>query len=176
MNLTLKRTPGIYLVGFMGSGKSTAGRMLAKRLGWNFVDIDCLIEEAAGMPIPVIFDERGEAEFRRLESEEIERAATAVSQGKPSVIALGGGAFAQPGNAAVVAGHGVSIWLDVTLELANVRCRESRNRPLARDPVEFERLYHARRDSYARADYRVPVVANDSARVVEAILKLPLFD
>ena len=176
MNLTLKRTPGIYLVGFMGSGKSTVGRMLARRLGWHFVDIDQQIEEAEKMFITAIFDTRGEREFRRLEAEAIARVARAVARGRPSVIALGGGAFAQPGNAEVVSGHGVSIWLDVTLELAGERCRGASHRPLARDSVQFEKLYLARRDSYARANYRVPVEVNDSALVVDTIMKLPLFE
>ena len=176
MNLTLKRTPGVYLVGFMGSGKTTVGRILAKRIGWHFVDIDHQIEQAAGMSITAIFDTRGETEFRRLEAETIARAARAVACGKPSIVALGGGAFAQPDNANVVSGHGLSIWLDVTLELAGERCRTSGHRPLARDSAQFEKLYHARRESYARADYRVPVEVNDSALVVDAIMKLPLFE
>src|ERR1022692_5190369 len=66
MILKLKRTPGIYLVGFMGSGKSTIGRLLAERIGWHFVDLDEEIEAAERMSILEIFETRGEAEFRRV--------------------------------------------------------------------------------------------------------------
>ena len=66
MNLKLKRTPGIYLVGFMGCGKSTVGGALAERLGWSFFDIDSEIEEAENQPIAGIFAARGEREFRRI--------------------------------------------------------------------------------------------------------------
>ena len=68
MNLKLKRTPGIYVVGFMASGKSTIGRLLAGRLGWNFFDIDEEIEAAEKTTISEIFDTRGEAAFRRIET------------------------------------------------------------------------------------------------------------
>ena len=69
MNLKLKRSPGIYLVGFMGSGKSTVGRALAHRLGWSFFDLDSEIERAEGCAISEIFATRGEAEFRRIEAQ-----------------------------------------------------------------------------------------------------------
>ncbi len=66
MILTLKKTPGIYLAGFMASGKTTIGRALARRIGWHFADLDHDIEQESGTTIASIFDERGEAEFRRL--------------------------------------------------------------------------------------------------------------
>ena len=68
MNLRLKRTPGIYLVGFMGSGKSTIGRLLAEKIGWPFFDLDQEIEAREGATIAAIFEARGEAEFRRIEA------------------------------------------------------------------------------------------------------------
>src|SRR6202041_1849842 len=69
MNVRLKRTPGLYLVGFMGSGKSTVGRHLVQRLGWSFFDLDHEIEAAEKTTIAELFDTRGEPEFRRIESE-----------------------------------------------------------------------------------------------------------
>ena len=69
MNIRLKRTPGLYLVGFMGCGKTTIGRLAAARLGWSFADLDDDIEAAEGATISEIFAKRGEAEFRRIEAE-----------------------------------------------------------------------------------------------------------
>src|SRR5260370_36442454 len=84
MILRLKRTPGIYLVGFMGSGKSTVGKLLAERLGWSFVDLDEEIVSQEGCPIPQIFDELGEAEFRRIERQALEKRVRQVSIGRTS--------------------------------------------------------------------------------------------
>ena len=96
MILKLKRTPGIYLVGFMGSGKSTIGRLLAERIGWHFVDLDAEIEAAQSMSILEIFETRGEAEFRRFERETLRQHVRAIECGRPAVLALGGGAIVQP--------------------------------------------------------------------------------
>ncbi|MCP5110442.1 MAG: shikimate kinase, partial [bacterium] len=71
MILKLKRTPGIFLVGFMGSGKTTAGRALAKELGWHFEDSDHQVEASEGLKITEIFATRGESEFRRIEAEAV---------------------------------------------------------------------------------------------------------
>jgi shikimate kinase len=164
----------IFLVGFMGSGKSTVGRALAQRLGWEFIDLDERIEAAEGTSISEIFATRGEAEFRRIESAALGEAA-AQAEVRPAVIALGGGAFAQPGNVELIARTGVSIWLDCPLEVARRRVEHAIHRPLARDPLKFEQLYHARRDAYSKADFRVPILDDDASAAVEAILKLPLF-
>src|SRR5580698_5929269 len=98
MNLRLKRTPGLYVVGFMASGKSTIGRHLANRLGWSFFDIDDEIETAEKTTIASIFDTRGEEEFRRIEAGVIAQHVRWVERGRPAVLALGGGAFAQAAN------------------------------------------------------------------------------
>ena len=89
MNLILKRTPAIYLVGFMGSGKTTVGRLLAERLGWSFVDLDDNIEARERMPIAEIFETRGEPAFRAIEAEVLRGLVQAVKAGRPLVIALG---------------------------------------------------------------------------------------
>ena len=175
MILKLKRTPGIYLVGFMGSGKSTIGRLLAERLGWHFVDLDEEIEAAEGMSILEIFETRGEAEFRRVEREKMQERVRAIECGRPTVLALGGGAIVQPENYALVENNGITIWLDCPFETVRRRVEAASHRPLARDPGSFAQLYEARRESYARADYRIPIESDDPAVAVEGVLRLPLF-
>ena len=93
MNLTLKRTPGIYLVGFMASGKTTIGALLAERLGWKFVDMDQDIEARQGDSIAAIFEKSGEQEFRRIETEAIRAHVRDIERGEATVVAMGGGAF-----------------------------------------------------------------------------------
>ena len=174
MNLRLKLAPGIYLVGFMGSGKSTVGRLLAERLGWPFIDIDNDIEAAAGMTISDIFAARGEAEFRVLETAAIRRRVRDVESGRPAVVGLGGGAFAGQANRDLLAGAGVTIWLDCPLETARERvARQVTARPGARDPEEFAELHDRRRQFYALADARVDAACGGAEAVVETILKLP---
>src|ERR1700681_758150 len=102
MILKLKRTPGIYLVGFMASGKTTIGRMLADELGWSFADLDEDIEAAEGRAIADIFDSDGEEDFRKIERSAIQKRVNEVGHGKPMVVALGGGAFAQESNHALL--------------------------------------------------------------------------
>lgn len=175
MILKLKRTPGIYLVGFMGSGKTTVGRDLAWELGWTFADIDEEIETTQGITIAQIFDTHGEAEFRRIETEAIRRHVKLIERGRPSVVALGGGAFAQDINVAMLENNGISIWLDCPLDIVRARVAQAANRPLARDPEKLELLYVERKPAYARSDYRIEVTGDDPAAVVTSILKLPIF-
>ncbi len=175
MILKLKNTPGIYLAGFMGSGKSTIGRLLAGRVGWRFVDLDQEIEAAAGMGISEIFETRGEPEFRRLEREMMLGHVRAIERGRPAVVALGGGAIVQPENFALLENNGVTIWLDCPFETVRRRVAAASHRPLARDMETLARLYAERRASYSRADYRIPIESDDPAAALEAMLRLPLF-
>src|SRR5687767_15520955 len=98
MRLKLKRTPGIYIIGFMGSGKTTIGRMLADEIGWRFADLDDDIEAQQHKSISEIFSTAGEEEFRRIEHEALARRVRSVRCGMPTVLALGGGAFTCPEN------------------------------------------------------------------------------
>lgn len=174
MILKLKRTPGIYLVGFMACGKTTAGRMLADELGWNFTDIDQEIEAERKQRITEIFDTVGEAAFRDLEAEAITRCVRSVERGRPTVVALGGGAFAQERNQRMLNDHGVVIWIDCPFDLVRARVAQTNHRPLARSIESLEKLYEERRPIYERAEYHI-ATAGDSALVVQAILKLPIF-
>jgi shikimate kinase len=175
MILKLKRTPGIYLVGFMGCGKTTVGRRLAGVLGWTFVDIDDDIEASAQRSISEIFDTLGEPEFRRLEAAAIADRVHMVEQGHPMVLSLGGGAFAQQANYEMLAPNGVSIWLDCPFEIIRQRLAKESHRPLARDPKKLKDLYEARLEAYGRADFRIEVIVDDPQPAVEQILHLPIF-
>lgn len=170
----LKRTPGIYVTGFMGSGKSTVAHALADRLGWDFIDLDARIEEDQHTTIAKIFETQGEAGFRHIETEALKRVMRGVERGTPAVIALGGGAFVQPENFAMLDGHGVSIWLDCPLNVAQERVAGLATRPLARDPEAFRRLYEDRRTGYSRADYRIDADC-EVTHAVDLILKLPFW-
>jgi len=173
MNIKLKRTPGIYLVGFMGSGKSTVGRSLAHRLGWSFFDIDCEIERAESMTIAEIFEKRGEPEFRRIETEMIRQHVRWIERGRPAVVALGGGAFTLAENRCLLEDHGVTVWLDSPLETVERRVGRDPKRPLACEPERFRSLYESRRESYSLADVRVEHASDDADSAVEAIMNHP---
>jgi shikimate kinase len=127
------------------------------------------------MSILEIFETRGEDEFRRLEREKMRERVRAIECGRPAVVALGGGAIVHPANFALVENNGVTIWLDCPFETVRRRTEPASHRPLARDPVGFALLYHSRLESYARADYRIPIESDDPAVAVEAALRLPLF-
>lgn len=172
MVLKLKRTPGLYLVGFMGSGKTTVGRVLAGEIGWPFCDLDSEIENRQGESITRIFIERGEAAFRELETQALSEHIARIEAGHPCVLALGGGAFVQPRNWELIADNGISIWLDCNLERVRQRLGNDTTRPLANRLGE---LFEERRPLYSRADFRVEVDCDDAAEIVRKILHLPIF-
>lgn len=173
MNLTLKRTPGIYLVGFMGCGKSTVGKALASALGWRFLDLDEQIEQRAAAAISTLFAERGEDAFRVLEHQALTRLVRAIECGQPAVVALGGGAFAQPQNRDLLRDRGLSVWLDCPLETVRSRVAGDPARPLAQDPERFDSLYELRRPAYSLADIQVQVSSDDAAAIAARILSHP---
>jgi shikimate kinase len=175
MNLRLKQTPGIYLVGFMGSGKSTVGRALARRLGWSFFDSDDEIEAAEKMPISAIFDTRGEAEFRRIEAAIVRQHVAWIERGRPAVLALGGGAFVTEANRQLLLANGVTVWLDCPWEIVERRVGQASHRPLARDSAKLRALFDERRAVYAQADLRIPIEGDDPSAAVEAILEHTIF-
>ncbi|MGH9340497.1 MAG: shikimate kinase [Acidobacteriota bacterium] len=143
--------PNIYLLGFMGSGKSTVGPMLARLLGRPFYDLDQLIEKDRRMTISEIFETRGETYFREVETRLLLESESLA----PYVMALGGGTFVSAANRDFVARHGTSVWLKIDLEVAHQRCHSKSDRPLARDPERFKALLDFRRQFYQSADLHV---------------------
>jgi shikimate kinase len=159
------------LAGFMGSGKTTIGTLLARQLAWRFVDLDDRIEAAAGLRIPEIFARFGEPVFRQLEADELRAAVgRAVELKEPAVIALGGGTYAQPGAPEFLRAAGVPvIWLDSPIEILLARCMTMIGRPLFRDESSFRALHAQRRPSYEQADFRVDSSGEPSEVVAEIL-------
>lgn len=157
----------------MGAGKTAVGTILARKLGVAFCDSDEEIIHAAGASIADIFERDGEAFFRARETEVIAR----LMRGPPSVLSTGGGAFLAPANRALIHDLGLSVWLDVELEILWQRVRHKNTRPLLRTPNPRETLaalLQARLPSYAQADISVQGAAEISAeemadRVIAAI-------
>ena len=158
----------VALVGFMATGKSKIGRLLAKRLDWRFVDTDRHIEQAMGRSIPDIFREQGEGAFR-----EAERASIAsLLAGDAQVLAVGGGAFVDPANREALNRDALTVWLDVPFELILPRLLRSQGRPLAanRDENELRALWDERRQYYAEAQVRIAVTNEDADATVASII------
>ena len=166
----------VCLTGFMGSGKSTIARLLARQTGWLNIDLDQRITEVTGITIPQIFARGGESEFRRLEHEQLARVlGEALESRKPRILSLGGGTVTQAPNVALLRQHeAVLIWLQCPMDELLRRCAQITDRPLFRDEVSFRRLYEERLPAYEQADYRVDS-SGDPLRAVEQILALRIF-
>ena len=166
----------VCLTGFMGSGKSTTARLLASQLGWPKTDLDKNITDATGATIAQIFATQGEAEFRRIEREQLERIVAEYAETqRPRIVSLGGGTIAQPQNLALLRENGaILIWLQCPVEQLLHRCAQVTDRPLFRDEASFRRLYEERVPAYELADYRVDS-SREPLRVVEQILALGIF-
>ena len=163
-------TRRIYLVGFMGCGKSTVGAALAKRLRWQFVDLDRAIEERVGLPVHKIFLKYGEGHFRTLEFETIREVANEPGR---AVVALGGGAYMSEVNRATVAKTGVVVWLDVPFRVMVARiAAQKKRRPLAQSRDQLLALYRSRLPFYHEADIRLRAGDQPEDRVARAALRL----
>jgi shikimate kinase len=142
----------IVLVGFMGSGKTTVGQALARRLGWQFVDLDDLIEAREQKSIRAIFRDQGEAFFR-----EREREAARSLHALPHdvIVAAGGGAFTIPETRAALSQGAVTIWLRCGIDAVMARTSVDGNRPLATDRDGMTRLLDERRPHYELAKFAI---------------------
>ena len=167
--MTRHRRKLVYLLGFMGCGKSTVGELLAREAAWPFIDLDATIEAGQGITIREIFERDGETFFRQ-----VERAAlTEASKTEPAVIALGGGTWVQPPNVDFIhSTGGATVWLDCGLDELWRRCEGINNRPLFRNPESFAQLYNQRVPYYQLADFRVATSGTDPGEIVKRILRL----
>ena len=157
--------PNFYLLGFMGAGKSTAGPLLAERLATQFYDLDTLIEETEKSTIRQIFETRGEHYFRQRETDLL----IPLTRLRNNVVALGGGTFVQEVNRALIQPTGISIWLNVPLELIQKRIQNPLSRPLFHSPQEMSLLFHQRLPFYRMADLEICVGAEPAEIIAEKI-------
>lgn len=163
----------IYLIGMMGAGKSSVGKILASRLGYRFFDTDDLIERVAGEAVADIFARSGEAGFRELETQVLAQLAGCVR----STIATGGGIVLARKNWSYLH-QGLTVWLDAPADVLLERLRHDRSRPLLRAPdpaAKLTELLAQRRSLYAQADLRVPIFVGDTPAKVatRAVAAIP---
>ena len=155
----------VYLIGMMGTGKTTVGKLLAQELGYRFFDTDELIEAVAGQKITEIFAREGETYFRDLESKVLNEISAYVR----SAIATGGGIIQRQMNWSYLR-QGLIIWLDTDLDIIQARLSEDRSRPLA---SKLESLLEVRRPLYAQADLHIKVEDRQTPEeVVDRIIEL----
>jgi shikimate kinase len=164
----------VFLVGFMASGKSSVGRELARRLDWDFVDLDARIESRERQAIPEIFRDRGESSFRLAETGALRDLTESLERN--TVVALGGGAFAQPKNRELLRSW-PSVFLEVPLdELWRRSLEDPTERPLRKDDLaEFARLYESRLTFYRQATVTVVTSGKDPASLCAEIERTLLF-
>ena len=171
----------MFLVGFMGAGKTSVGRALAQQLNWLFEDLDDHIERSEQRSVAEIFRDSGEDAFRQAEHAALRRVLEDSLAALPKIIALGGGAFAQPANVTLLNEAAVpTVFLDASVAQSWDRCcRQSTEngieRPLLKSLEEFEKLYHRRRGSYLKAAMTIDTngrLVNEIADEIVEKLKL----
>jgi len=167
----------VFLVGFMGAGKSSVGRALGQLLNWDFEDLDDRIERREKRSVAEIFRESGEVEFRRAERDALRDILDDLRGGR-RVIALGGGAFVHESNAThLKASNAPTVFLDAKVEELWQRCSKQAaeagaERPLLGSQTQFRKLYQVRRKSYKKASVMI-LTGNRSVQVIAAeIIKL----
>jgi shikimate kinase len=155
----------VYLVGMPGSGKSTVGPELAKRLGVSYVELDAEIERSAGATVREIFEREGEARFRELEAAALSDAAAR----DPSVVSCGGGVVLEPANRVTLRATGEVVFLSVPLEVLAARVRPAAERPLIHATGDLERLHRDREPLYREFAVHVVDASGPPAEVAAAI-------
>lgn len=157
----------IYLVGFMGAGKTTVGRALAKRLHWKHEDIDQRIEQRERRDIATIFRQEGEPYFRGVERQEL----IALLNVRGVVVATGGGTIIDPATRGLMLRDGAVVWLDAPLSTILERVPLDGRRPLASDRLEMERLYNQRLMAYGEAHLRLDASRSSVEELVDQIIE-----
>lgn len=158
----------VVLVGFMGSGKTSVGRLLARRLGYGFEDMDRRIEERAGRAIAEIFRDEGEEAFRERERED----ALALSRLRDRVVAAGGGAFTRPETRALLQEGALTVWLRCDLDRILARVPADGSRPLAGNRDIMRALLAEREPFYRMADVAVDASSGTPREVADRIVGL----
>ena len=168
--------PIVVLTGFMGSGKTSTGRALAELLGWAFVDLDEEIERRENAPIRELFRERGEAEFREAERSILR--ACLENKPKPTVLALGGGAFLEAENLALLRESlARTVFLNTPVEEMlrrcglDEQCAAQNLRPLASDATAFRALYQRRLRGYRVAEVTIETQGKDLSQIADEIVR-----
>ena len=168
----MQKPSNIFLIGLMGTGKTTVGRQLARKLKMDFYDSDRVIEERTGADIPLIFEKEGEAGFRKREAAVIDE----LTQKRNIILATGGGAVLNPENRNHLINRGTVFYLKSSLETLIERTSKDKNRPLlqAEEPAEviLQRLLDQRGPLYEEtADYIIETANNSIHSVIQAIIK-----
>jgi len=162
----------IFLIGFMGAGKTSVGEVLAERLGYRFIDLDQRLCESFGTTIPEVFESHGEEAFREAEREELVRCA----DGQKLVVATGGGAFCREANREIIrASGGRSVFLDLPWEALGSRLdADHAGRPKYGDAGQAQRLFESRLPDYRRAMVIVEMVGSESAEAAADLVMAAL--
>ncbi len=159
----------IYLIGFMCSGKTTVGKLLSEKLGFEYIDIDEIIEKKEGMSIPEIFEKKGEKYFRKLEFETLKE----ISEKDNVVVSTGGGLGSNREALNFMKEKGKVIWLNIDFQTFIERCSSSENRPLLKKSLkELKELFDKRKEVYKNADIKVKGEKKPEEIVKEIILAL----
>jgi shikimate kinase len=156
----------LYLVGFMGAGKSTTAATLGRRIGWRAEDIDSRIESREHRSVAAIFSHAGEPYFRTVERQVLRE----LLPERNVVVAAGGGTFVEPENRVLMLADGAVAWLDIPLSCVIERIPRDGRRPLAADLAQLEQLYQRRRAAYEEAHVRIDA-SRPAVEVVERLLE-----
>jgi shikimate kinase len=167
------QTRAVFLVGFMGAGKTSVGQALAQRVQWRFVDLDQRIEMREGRTIAEIFAGSGEEAFRQIETAVLRELLAELGKSLPVVVALGGGVPIREENVALLASWGApQVFLDAPFEVALRRCRETVSaRPLFREEEQARQLYESRRPYYLKAQLRVDTASRSAEEAAAEIAR-----
>ena len=161
------KTDKIYLVGFMAAGKTTLAQSLGRRLGWRAEDVDVLVETRERRTVADIFAREGEPYFRSIERQVI----WSLLPLRHAVVATGGGTFVDPENRAAINADGLSVWIDVPLDVLLARIPADGRRPLASDRIQMAMLYETRRLAYQQAQLRVDASHTRPEELVEQLIE-----
>ena len=159
----------IYLIGFMGAGKTSVGWRLAKKLGWRFIDLDEEIERQQGRAVAEIFRTDGEAAFRQIERNCLKKLSSSANNEK-YVVAFGGGTFLDPENRAIAESTGLTVWLKVSFSMVASRVKIDGTRPKFTSKEQAELLHQSREPYYALAKLHISTDHGTPDTVVDEIL------